>query len=105
MDLVKELTDDNFEKEIETGVCLVDFNAIWCGPCRMLTPIIEEIAKEYEGKAKVAKLDIDSEQKTAAKYQVTSVPTIILFKNGEEKERLVGLRDKDEITKIVKSAL
>jgi thioredoxin 1 len=101
--MVKELTDDNFKKETEKGIVLVDFNAIWCGPCRMLSPIIEEIAKEMEGKAKVAKLDIDSHQKVAAEYQVTSVPTLILFKDGKEVNRMVGLRDKEEIEKFISS--
>jgi thioredoxin 1 len=99
--MVKELTDDSFKKETEKGVVLVDFNAIWCGPCRMLSPIIEEIAKEMEGKVKVAKLDIDSHQKVAAEYQVTSVPTLILFKDGKEVNRMVGLRDKEEIEKFI----
>ena len=104
-DLVKNLTDDNFAKEIESGIVLVDFNAAWCGPCRMLAPIIEEIAKEFEGRAIVAKLDIDSEQKVAAEYQVTSVPTIVLFKDGKEVNRLIGLRDAEAIKEFITTAL
>ncbi|KPK32214.1 MAG: thioredoxin [Chlamydiae bacterium SM23_39] len=105
MDLIKELTDEDFEKEISQGIFLVDFHATWCGPCRMLSPIIENIAKHFEKKIKIGKLDIDSEQKTAAKYQVTSVPTLILFENGKEKNRLIGLRNFDEIKELVSSLL
>lgn len=104
-DLIKHLTDDNFLKEIEKGVTLVDFFATWCGPCRMLTPIIEEVAKHFEGKAIIAKVDIDSEQKTAADYQVTSVPTLILFKDGKEINRLIGLRDAEAIKEFISAVL
>src|SRR3989344_3605611 len=90
---IKHLTDDTFDKEIQKGVTLVDFHANWCGPCRMLTPVLEEVAKEIKGKANIAKIDIDSEQKTAGQFQITSVPTLILFKNGQEVNRLIGLRN------------
>ena len=103
--LIKELTDENFEKEISQGIFLVDFHATWCGPCRMLSPIIEKIAKHFEKNIKVGKIDIDSEQKTAVKYQVTSVPTLILFENGKEKNRLIGLRNFDEIKELISSLL
>ncbi len=69
---IKHITDDNFKKEIAKGVTLVDFYADWCGPCRMLAPVLEKIAGEMKGKASVAKVDIDSEQKTAAEFQITS---------------------------------
>ena len=104
-DLIKHLTDNNFQKEIEAGITLVDFFATWCGPCRMLTPIMEDLAKHFEGKAFIAKVDIDSEQKTAAKFQVTSVPTLILFKDGKEVNRLIGLRDMEAIKEFVSSAM
>ena len=104
-DLVKHLTDGNFKEEIGKGVALVDFFAAWCGPCRMLTPIIEEVAAHFQDKATVAKVDIDSEQKTAAEYKVTSVPTMILFKDGKEIERLVGLRDAESIIGIINGSL
>ena len=105
MELIKELTDENFEKEISKGVFLVDFHATWCGPCRMLAPIMEEVATHFENKASVAKLDIDSQQKVAAEYQVTSVPTLILFIDGKEKDRLVGLRNFEEIKEFVEGGL
>lgn len=104
-DLIKHITDENFQKEIAKGVVLVDFYATWCGPCRMLSPIIEDVAKHFEGKAKIAKLDIDSEQKTAAEFQVTSVPTLILFKDGKEINRLIGLRDMEAIKEFILSVL
>jgi thioredoxin 1 len=104
-DLIKHLTDDNFHSEVLKGVILVDFFATWCGPCRMLTPIIEDVAKFFVGKAKVGKVDIDSEQKTAAEFQVTSVPTLVLFKDGKEIGRLIGLRDMEAIKDFVSSVL
>ena len=104
-DLIKHFTDENFQKEIGKGVTLVDFYAIWCGPCRMLSPIIEDVAKHFEGKAKIGKVDIDSEQKIAALFQVTSVPTLILFKDGKEINRLIGLRDMEAIKEFILSVL
>ncbi|MFA5250401.1 MAG: thioredoxin [Parachlamydiales bacterium] len=103
--LLKHLTDENFAAEIAQGVVLVDFFAAWCGPCRMLTPIIEEVAKHFQNRAAVAKMDIDAEPKSAEEYQVTSVPTMILFKNGKEVERLVGLRDAQSIIEAVEAVL
>ena len=100
-----QLTDDNFEEKIKQGVTLVDFFADWCGPCRMLTPVIEGVAAEMAGKAQFGKLDIDQNQKVAGQYQVTSVPTLILFKDGKEVNRLVGLRDAEAIKHFVSGAL
>lgn len=102
--LIRNFTDENFESQIRKGITLVDFYAVWCGPCRMLAPIIDEIAKEFEGKVNVGKVDIDSEQSTAAEYQVTSVPTLILFKAGKEIGRLIGLRDVDAVRDFVNGA-
>ena len=100
---VKKLTEDTFEKEIEKGTTLVDFYADWCGPCRMLTPVLEKIAKEVAGQAAIAKLDIDHAQKIASAFQVTSVPTMILFKDGREMGRLVGLRDAETVKDFIVS--
>ena len=100
-----QFTDENFEENIKQGVTLIDFYADWCGPCRMLTPVLEEVAAEMQGKAVFAKLDIDQNQKVAGQYQVTSVPTLVLFKDGKEVNRLVGLRDAEAIKHFVTGAL
>jgi len=102
---IKKLTDENFESEIASGITLVDFFAEWCGPCRMMTPILEQIASEKYKGAVIAKLDIDSSQNTASQFQVTSVPTLILFKDGKEVHRLVGLRDAVAIKEVIDSAV
>lgn len=99
--LIKHLTDGNFDHETGSGVVLVDFHANWCGPCRMLAPVLEQVAKEVKGKAVVGKVDIDSEQKTASTFQITSVPTMILFKNGKEISRLIGLKNADAIKEFI----
>jgi thioredoxin 1 len=101
---IKHLTDDNFKNEIAKGVTLVDFHAEWCGPCRMLAPILDQIAIEMKGKITISKVDIEAAQKTAAEFQIASVPTIILFKNGKEVNRLVGLRNAEAIKSFVASA-
>jgi thioredoxin 1 len=99
------LNDDNFENEISKGVTLVDFYADWCGPCRMMTPIMEDLAEEMQGKAKIAKLDIEKAQRVASSFNVTSIPTIVLFKDGSEIDRVVGVRDKDFLKKILLKAM
>ncbi len=87
-----EVSDDNFATEIEqtTGLAVVDFWATWCAPCRMIAPIVEQLATEYAGKAKVAKLDVDHNQKTAARFNVRSIPTILFFKDGKLIDQVVG---------------
>jgi len=94
-----QLTTTNFGKEVlESKIpVLVDFYAEWCPPCKMLTPIIEELAKELKGEIKVGKLDIDRAREIASKYSVMSVPTMVLFRDGKEEKRIVGLRSKEEI--------
>lgn len=99
------LEEETFQQGVSSGLVLVDFYADWCGPCRMLTPVLEEVGKELSGKASIAKIDIDKAQGTATSYQVTSIPTLILFKDGQEVGRLVGLRDKDTIKEFVESHL
>ena len=91
-----EFNDDNFESEVISSdvPVLVDFSATWCGPCKMLTPIIEELAEENAGKVKIGKVDIDQAQNTAAKYGIMSVPTVIYFKGGEVVGSAQGVQPK-----------
>lgn len=103
-DDIKHLAEDTFNKDIQNGVVLVDFYADWCGPCRMMTPILVKVAKEMKGKAVVGKIDIDHAQKIASQFQVTSIPTLILYKEGKEVGRLVGLRDADAVKHFINTA-
>jgi thioredoxin 1 len=103
--LIKHFTDTEFDGAIKEGVTLVDFHANWCGPCRTLAPILEQVAQEVQGKATIGKVDIDNAQQTAATFQITSVPTMILFKNGKEVGRLVGLRTADAVKDFIQSAM
>jgi thioredoxin 1 len=84
------LTDADFDNQTAEGLTLVDFWAEWCGPCRAVAPTIEKLAEEFEGQVKVAKLDVDANQQTAMKFRVMSIPTVILFKNGQPVELMVG---------------
>ena len=100
---IKHFDDANFHAETQKGIVLVDFYADWCGPCRMMTPVLEKVAKEVKGKAVIGKIDIDSAQKVASAHQVTSIPTLILYKDGKEAGRLVGLRDATAIKQFIES--
>lgn len=104
-DLIKLFNDDNFDQGISHGVVLIDFYADWCGPCRMLTPVVEELAQEMAGKVVIAKVDTDQSVNVAARFEVTSIPTLILFKNGQIFKRVVGLKDLDALRKMVSEAL
>lgn len=104
-DDIKHLDDENFTEAVASGVTLVDFHADWCGPCRMIAPIVEKLATTFSGSAVIAKVDVDKAQQTATVYQVTSIPTLILFKNGQEIERIVGIRDQQTLEKLVRAAL
>ncbi len=96
-----QLTDASFDQEVIKSdlPVLVDFWAPWCGPCRMLGPVIDELAKEYAGKVKVCKLNTDEAQDVAGKYQISAIPTILLFKGGKLAQQLVGLQPKEELKK------
>lgn len=96
-----KIDDENFTNTVADGVTLVDFYADWCGPCRMLSPILEALASDMDGKVKVAKLDVDHSPKVTTTFQITSVPTMIVFKNGKEADRIVGLKDLETLKKIV----
>lgn len=102
-DNIVHLSDENFKEEVGTGLTLVDFYATWCGPCRMITPIIEKLVGMVQGQAKIAKVDIDQSQETTSSLQITSVPTLILFKDGKEVKRVVGVKDLDYLLNLIQS--
>ena len=101
------LSDQNFQAQVIQSdmPTLVDFSAEWCGPCKMLAPVIEEVADEYTGRIKVGKLDIDDNRKTPGEYGIQGVPTLIIFQNGEPVKKFVGLISKDKITETLDQLL
>ncbi|GAA0762965.1 thioredoxin [Psychroflexus lacisalsi] len=102
-----EVTDKDFQEKVlqSDKPVLVDFWAAWCGPCRMVGPIIDELSSEYEGKAVVAKMDVDQNQEFAAKYGVRNIPTVLLFKDGEMVNRQVGVAQKDTYKEAIDNLL
>ena len=102
-----QVNDDNFQKEVleSEGLVLVDFWAPWCMPCRMLAPTIEEIANEMEGKVKVCKMNVDENVQYPQEYGIMSIPTVMLFKNGQTVETMIGLQPKEEILKTIQEHL
>ncbi len=103
-DGIKELNEKNFDEFISKGNCIVDFWAEWCGPCKMLKPVFDEVAKELKGKIKFGKVDIDSGQNIAERFGVMSVPTLIFFKEGEQVEVNSGFVDKKTLLRMIDSA-
>ena len=104
---VLHVTDQNFDAEVlkSSQPVLVDFWAAWCGPCRMIAPTVEALASEYAGKAKVAKVNVDENQSTPAQYNIRGIPTLLLFKDGQVREQLVGAASRDVIENMIKKHL
>ncbi len=101
------VSDEVFVDEIERheGVAIVDFWASWCGPCQIIAPIVEQLAQEYEGRVKVAKLDVDANQQTAAKFNVRSIPSVLIFKDGEHVDTVVGAVPKPLLVEKIEQQL
>ncbi len=102
---VKEVTEKSFEKNISKGVVIVDFWATWCRPCLMQAPIFEEAAKEMKGKVAFLKIDVDKAKNIAAKYRISSIPTLIVFKDGKEVTRTMGTQQKENIIAVLNKVL
>ncbi|MDD5044487.1 MAG: thioredoxin [Candidatus Omnitrophica bacterium] len=104
---IHHFDEKNFKKEISSSTMpvLVDFWAEWCGPCKMIAPALEELAKEYEGKIKFAKVNIDESRKIAAEYGIMSIPTLMFFKNGQVQEQVVGALNKSQLKKKIENNL
>ena len=102
---VKTLTDADFGESVKKGVVLVDFWATWCAPCRRLAPTVEQLAAEYSGRITVAKVDIDENPMTPSKFMVRGIPTLLLLKDGDLKETIVGLETKDRLTQVINKHL
>jgi thioredoxin len=102
---VKTFTDNNFDEETRKGLVLVDFWAEWCGPCRRLAPTVDALASEFDGRATVAKLNVDENPNIPGRYAVRGIPTLLLFKEGELAETIVGLRSKEDIARLLERHL
>lgn len=102
-----KITDENFEDEVTKSniPVLVDFWAAWCGPCKMIAPVVEELAKEYSGRIKIAKMNVDENMETPNNFSVRSIPTLILFKDGNELDRMVGVVPKSTLEEMIKKIL
>jgi thioredoxin 1 len=102
---VKTFTDSNFDNETKNGVVLVDFWAEWCGPCRRLAPAIDELAKQFEGRATIAKVNVDENPTVPGRYMIRGIPTLLLFKNGNLEETVVGLAAKEDLARMIERHL
>ena len=102
---VKTFTDSSFDEDIKTGVVLVDFWAEWCGPCRRLAPTVDALATDYDGKATVAKLNVDENPTVPTRFMIRGIPTLLIFKNGQLADTIVGLVGKEDIAQKLDKAL
>jgi thioredoxin 1 len=106
-DKVQDVTDQSFETDVlqSNDPVLVDFWAAWCAPCRMLSPTIDQIAQDFSGRAKVVKLNVDDNRETSAKYGIRGIPTLLLFKNGELRDQVVGATSRENIARLIENQL
>ena len=100
--MVQAITDKDFSQETDKGVVLTDFWATWCGPCRMQSPVVEQLAEDYDGEVKFTKMDVDANPATAQSFGIMSIPTLLMKKDGEVVETLVGYHTKDQLDQVLK---
>lgn len=100
-DKIKTLTDGDFKESVKSGVVLVDFWAEWCAPCRRIAPMVDELAEQYDGRVTVAKMNVDENPVTPPTFMVRGIPTLLLFKDGDLKESVVGLVDKADLSRLI----
>lgn len=101
---VNQISDSTFQSETSSGTVLVDFWAPWCGPCKMIAPILDELSTEVGDKAKIVKINVDDNPESAAKYNVMSIPTLLVFKDGQVVDQLVGVQPKEKLKAVIEQA-
>ncbi|MGI6509453.1 MAG: thioredoxin [Erysipelotrichaceae bacterium] len=99
--MLEIITSENFDEVINSGPVLVDFYADWCGPCKMIAPILEELSKAYKDEVRIVKVNVNSDEQLALKYQISSIPNLLAFKNGEVVKQVIGFQTKDSLIKIL----